>query len=212
MKALLAPAAIALCTFLAACKPQPAAESPAATAAPPKVRLKTSQGDIVLELDRAKAPVTVENFLSYVGGKHYDGTVFHRVIDGFMIQGGGFALDGGKLVEKTTGKGIKNEGTNGLKNLRGTIAMARTSDPDSATAQFFINVADNAALDYPSNGGYAVFGKVVEGMDVVDKIRVVPTAQAGLVMINPANGSRIEAPAGDVPTQAIVITSAAVEP
>jgi peptidyl-prolyl cis-trans isomerase A (cyclophilin A) len=220
MKALLAPAAIALCTFLAACKPQPATETPAAPTAPaqptaaaaPKVRLKTSQGDIVLELDRAKAPVTVENFLSYVGNKHYDGTVFHRVIDGFMIQGGGFAFDNGKLAEKPTGKGIKNEGTNGLKNLRGTIAMARTSDPDSATSQFFINVADNAALDYPSNGGYAVFGKVVEGMDVVDKIRVVPTAQAALVMINPANGARLEAPAGDVPTQAIVITSAAVEP
>lgn len=203
MKALLAPAALALCTFLAACKPQPAVEAPAvaptpvqpaAAAAPAKVRLKTSKGDIVVELDRAKAPVTVENFLSYVGSKHYDGTVFHRVIDGFMIQGGGYALDGGRLTEKPTGKGIKNESTNGLKNLRGTIAMARTPDPDSATAQFFINVVDNPALDYPSNGGYAVFGKVVEGMNVADEIRVVPTGP------------------GDVPTQPVVITSAAVEP
>ena len=107
--------------------------------------------------------------------KHYDGTVFHRVIDGFMIQGGGFTQEGQVLTEKATGKGIVNEGQNGLKNDRGTIAMARTSDPNSATAQFFINVVDNAMLNYPSNGGYAVFGKVVEGMDVVDKIKAVKT-------------------------------------
>ncbi len=107
--------------------------------------------------------------------KHYDGTVFHRVIDGFMIQGGGFTQEGQVLTEKPTGKGIVNEGQNGLKNDRGTIAMARTSDPNSATAQFFINVVDNAMLNYPSNGGYAVFGKVVEGMDVVDKIKAVTT-------------------------------------
>jgi peptidyl-prolyl cis-trans isomerase A (cyclophilin A) len=136
-------------------------------------------GDIVLELNAEKAPITVENFLSYVNKKHYDGTVFHRVIDGFMIQGG-FAVTDGKLVEKASGKGIKNESQNGLKNERGTIAMARTNDPDSATAQFFINVVDNAMLNYPSNGGYAVFGKVVEGMDVVDKIKAVKTGVSQL--------------------------------
>jgi peptidyl-prolyl cis-trans isomerase A (cyclophilin A) len=155
-------------------------EKPAAEVASPKVRLKTNMGDIVLELNKEKAPVTVENFLGYVKKKHYDGTVFHRVIDGFMIQGGGFAVDGGRLIEKATGKGIINESQNGLKNDRGTIAMARTSDPNSATAQFFINIADNRALNYPSNGGYAVFGKVVAGMDVVDKIRAVETGNAGM--------------------------------
>ncbi len=140
-----------------------------------KVRLKTSQGEIVIQLNAEKAPITVKNFLSYVAKKHYDGTVFHRVINGFMIQGGGFAVEGKELVEKDTGKGIKNESQNGLKNEIGTIAMARTNDPDSATAQFFINVKDNAALDYPSNNGYAVFGKVIEGMAVVEKIKAVAT-------------------------------------
>ncbi|MEI8038156.1 MAG: peptidylprolyl isomerase [Verrucomicrobiota bacterium] len=167
----------------------PAAPAAAKTA---KVLLKTSEGNIVLVLDAAKAPVTVANFLGYVKSKHYDGTVFHRVIDGFMIQGGGYALTDGALVEKSTGKGIKNEGQNGLANDRGTIAMARTNDPDSATAQFFINVKDNPALNFPSNGGYAVFGKVVEGMEVVDKIKAVPTG------------------AGDVPTKPVVIVSATV--
>lgn len=119
----------------------------------PKVRLKTSLGEIVIELDKEKAPVTVANFLGYVEKKQYDGTIFHRVISNFMIQGGGFALDSGRMVEKPTGKPITNEGQNGLKNDRGTIAMARTSDPDSATAQFFINTKDNAGLNYPSNGG-----------------------------------------------------------
>ncbi len=157
-----------------------------------KVRLKTNKGDIVIELDAEKAPITVKNFLKYVGDKHYDGTVFHRVIDGFMIQGGGMALDSGRLVEKRTGAGIKNESNNGLKNETGTIAMARTPDPDSATAQFFINVENNAGLNFPTGGGYAVFGKVIEGMDVVNAIKGVKTAGA------------------DVPVEPVVIESATV--
>ena len=188
---------LALFPVLAFCEPAKDAEKPAAPAAKttktPKVRLKTSSGDIVVELNAEKAPVSVENFLSYVKKKHYDGTVFHRVIDGFMIQGGGSTQVGETLTEKETGKGIINESQNGLKNDRGTIAMARTSDPNSATAQFFINVVDNAMLNYPSNGGYAVFGKVVEGMDVVDKIKATKTRS------------------GDVPVVPITIKSATAE-
>lgn len=196
-------------------QPAPPAAKPTAVAAAPakpaKVRFKTSLGDIVVQLDAEKAPVTVENFLGYVKKKHYDGTVFHRVMNGFMIQGGGFAVEGGKLVEKTTGKGIVNEGKNGLKNERGTIAMARTSDPNSATAQFFINVADNAGLNFPSNGGYAVFGKVTEGMDVVDKIKAVATGQKELTMRHPQTGEKLVMPAGDVPVENVVILSATAE-
>jgi formylglycine-generating enzyme required for sulfatase activity/cyclophilin family peptidyl-prolyl cis-trans isomerase len=176
----------------------------------PTVCLQTSEGRIVLELNAEKAPISVENFLGYVKTKHYDGTVFHRVIDGFMIQGGGFAVTDGKLVEKSTGKGIKNEGQNGLKNDRGTIAMARTNDPDSATAQFFINVVDNAMLNYPSNGGYAVFGKVIEGMDVVDKIKAVKTGVTKLSMHHPATGEILEIPSQDVPKNIVVIKSATI--
>jgi len=208
MKRHLALLALVLFPALAICEPAKESEK---TAAAPKVRLKTSLGDIVLELNPAKAPVTVENFLGYVKKKHYNGTVFHRVIDGFMIQGGGFALTDGKLVEKTSGKGIKNESQNGLKNERGTIAMARTNDPDSATAQFFINVADNAMLNHPSNGGYAVFGKVVEGMDVVDKIKAVKTGVSKLSMRHPATGEVLEMPSQDVPAANVVITSATIE-
>jgi len=212
MKRHLALLALVLCPALAICEPAKEAEKPAAPAAAKatKVRLKTSEGAIVIELNAAKAPVTVENFLGYVKKKHYDGTVFHRVMDGFMIQGGGFSLTDGKLVEKATGKGIKNEGQNGLTNDRGTIAMARTSDPDSATAQFFINVVDNAALNYPSNGGYAVFGKVVEGMDVVDKIKKVETGVTKLTMTHPVTGEKIEAPQPNVPNKPVVIESASV--
>lgn len=139
------------------------------------VKMKTSMGDIVLELNHEKAPITVKNFMNYVDKKFYDGTIFHRVIDGFMVQGGGFTED---LKQKDTEKPIKNEWRNGLKNRRGTIAMARTNDPDSATAQFFINVVDNARLDEPVSGGaaYAVFGRVVSGMDTVDKIKGVQTS------------------------------------
>ncbi len=201
MKRRLALATLLFFPVLASCEPAKEAAKPAAATANAKVfkvRLKTSKGDIVLELNAEKAPISVENFLGYVKKKHYDGTVFHRVINGFMIQGGGFKLDGKDLVEKDTGKGIVNEGKNGLKNDRGTVAMARTSDPNSATAQFFINVADNAALNFPSNGGYAVFGKVVEGMDVVDKIKAVQTrADARL--------------GGDVPVEPITLQSATVE-
>jgi peptidyl-prolyl cis-trans isomerase B (cyclophilin B) len=144
------------------------------------VVLKTSHGDIKLELDAENAPATVANFLQYVRDGHYDNTVFHRVIDGFMIQGGG--MEPG-LKQKPTRGPVANEATNGLKNKMYTVAMARTSEPHSATAQFFINVADNEFLDYKSpsaNGwGYCVFGKVVGGQDVVDRIRAVPTGNSG---------------------------------
>jgi len=146
----------------------------------PRVRMTTSLGDIVLELDREKAPKTVENFLRYVNEGFYDGTIFHRVIDGFMIQGGGFTQD---FQKKPTHAPIENEADNRLRNTIGTIAMARTSDPHSATAQFFINVANNSYLDFrertPRAWGYAVFGRVVEGMPVVDKIRRTPTGAGG---------------------------------
>ncbi len=144
-----------------------------------KVRLSTSAGDIVVELDAEKAPKTVANFLAYVKAGHYNGTVFHRVIETFMIQGGGYKAD---LSEKPTRAPIPLESRNGLNNVRGTLAMARTGIPDSATSQFFINVVDNPFLDQANSrdgNGYAVFGKVIEGMDVVDKIRVMPTAPSG---------------------------------
>lgn len=161
----------------------------------PQVKLATSMGDIVLELAPDKAPKTVENFLQYVNSKHYDGTVFHRVIDGFMIQGGGFNAD---MAQKPTKAPIPLEAANGLKNDRGTIAMARTGDPNSATAQFFINVNNNAMLNapQPDGHGYAVFGKVVSGMDVVDKIKATATGMKG--------GHR------DVPVTPITINSATV--
>ena len=151
----------------------------------PQVRLDTSLGPIILELADDKAPKTVDNFLAYARDGFYNGTIFHRVIDGFMIQGGGFTAD---FQQKPTRAPVPNEADNGLKNLRGTIAMARTSDPQSATAQFFINVKDNPALDYrsstPQGWGYAVFGKVIDGMEAVDKIRQTPTGAGG-----PAAGS-----------------------
>ena len=148
--------------------------SSVAAAAEPRVELKTNMGTIVLELYPDRAPETVKNFQQYVESGHYNGTVFHRVIPGFMIQGGGFTAD---LGHKSTREPIRNEANNGLKNVVGTIAMARTSDPHSATSQFFINVVDNPALDYrEGNFGYAVFGKVVSGMDVVQSIATVPTA------------------------------------
>jgi len=146
----------------------------------PRVLISTSEGDFVVELDRGKAPASVENFLGYVGQGFYNGTIFHRVISGFMIQGGGFTEG---FEQKRTGAPIKNEADNGLKNDRGTIAMARTSDPHSATAQFFINTVDNDFLNHrsptPNGWGYAVFGRVVEGMDVVDRIEAIPTGSGG---------------------------------
>ncbi|MES2983490.1 MAG: peptidylprolyl isomerase [Verrucomicrobiota bacterium] len=175
-----------------------------------KVRLKTSKGDIVIQLDAAKAPVTVANFKKYVSAGHYNGTVFHRVISTFMIQGGGFEQKDGKLVEKKTGEEIVNEGKNGLKNEVGTIAMARMNDPNSATAQFFINVADNDNLNFPSNGGYAVFGKVIEGMDVVNQIKAVKTGVKELVSLHPS-GKLIPGPSEDVPEELIIIEKATLE-
>ena len=146
----------------------------------PVVKLKTNKGDIVIELDKEKAPVTVENFLKYVKAGHYDGTIFHRIINGFMIQGGGMDKS---MKERATEAPIQNEADNGLKNKTYTVAMARTGDPHSATAQFFINVADNGFLDHtgktPQGWGYAVFGKVTSGQDVVDAIKGVPTMTKG---------------------------------
>ena len=149
-----------------------------AAAPAPRVEMRTSRGEMLLELDAEKAPVTVGNFLDYVQKGHYEGTVFHRVIDGFMIQGGGFTPS---MEEKPSGEPILNEAKNGLKNRRGTIAMARTADPHSATAQFFINHRDNAFLDYPGHDGwgYAVFGRVVDGIEVLDAIAKAPTGKRG---------------------------------
>jgi len=151
----------------------------AAAWAAPTVEMQTNQGKIVLELYPEKAPESVENFLKYARDGFYNGTIFHRVIPGFMVQGGGFDE---KMTQKPTRNPIRNEANNGLKNARGTIAMARTSQPHSATAQFFINHADNRNLDYPSfdGWGYAVFGKVTQGLDVVDKIAQVPTTTSGM--------------------------------
>ena len=151
------------------------------------VLLTTNHGNIKLELDAEKAPKTVENFLNYVRSGHYDGTIFHRVIDGFMIQGGGFEPG---MKQKSTKPPIKNEAPNGLANARGSIAMARLSDPDTATSQFYINVVDNPGLD---ESRYCVFGKVTSGMDVVDKIKAVPTG--------------MQARYQDVPRQDVVIHS-----
>lgn len=148
--------------------------NPASAASNPRILLETSAGNIVLELNADKAPKSTENFVQYVKDKHYDGVVFHRVIKGFMVQGGGYDE---KYAERKTRAPIINEAKNGLKNVRGSVAMARTNNPQSASAQFFINHADNKFLDYPGQDGwgYAVFGKVVEGMDVVDKIAATTT-------------------------------------
>jgi peptidyl-prolyl cis-trans isomerase B (cyclophilin B) len=139
--------------------------------------MKTNHGDILIELDNEKAPITVNNFIDYVTAQHFDGSLFHRVIPGFMIQGGGYSVD---MKEKSTNSPIQNEAQNGLSNDRGSIAMARTSDPHSATAQFFINVTDNLFLNHlGAQWGYAVFGKVTQGMDVVDTISRVQTGRQG---------------------------------
>lgn len=159
------------------------------------VSLTTNHGKITIELDAEKAPKTVENFLSYVKSGHYDGTIFHRVINGFMIQGGGFEPG---MKQKDNGEPIENESANGLTNDQYTVAMARTSDPHSATAQFFINVKDNDFLNYdgPDNWGYCVFGKVTEGTDVVDAIRKVRTGNKGFH--------------GDVPVEDVIIEKAEI--
>jgi peptidyl-prolyl cis-trans isomerase A (cyclophilin A) len=173
------------------------AASLASPALAQKVRLATSMGDIVIELEASKAPKSVENFMQYVKAGHYNGTIFHRVIPNFMVQGGGMLPD---MKEKPTRPPIPLESRNGLSNTRGTVAMARTAVPDSATAQFFINVKDNAFLDQANSrdgNGYAVFGKVIKGMEVVDKIKEVPTGSRG--------------PHQDVPTEPVVIKTATVE-
>jgi peptidyl-prolyl cis-trans isomerase B (cyclophilin B) len=155
------------------------------------VQLTTNHGVIKLELEADKAPKTVENFLNYVKAGHYDGTIFHRVIDNFMIQGGGFEPG---MKQKPTNATVENEAKNGLKNEAYSVAMARTSDPHSASAQFFINVKNNSFLDYPGQDGwgYCVFGRVVEGQDVVDKIRAVPTTRSGMFSDVPAQNVVIE--------------------
>lgn len=185
-------------------KTEPKAEAPAAKPAAkeePKlsgdfvyINMSTSMGDIVLELNNAKAPISTKNFVSYVNKKHYDGTIFHRVIEKFMVQGGGFDKD---MKERPVDAPIQNEWQNGLKNVRGTLAMARTQVANSATSQFFINVVDNPFLDQARDGaGYAVFGKIHAGMDVVDKIRMVRTANKG--------------PHQNVPAEPVVINTATV--
>ena len=184
-------------TFFSALALTLSALTATAAHAGPQVALQTSEGTIVIELDDQKAPATTANFLEYVRAGHYSGTIFHRVIPGFMIQGGGFTAD---MKEKPTRAPIRNEASNGLKNDKYTVSMARTSDPQSATAQFFINTADNAFLNYraanASGYGYAVFGKVVKGNEIVDKIAATPTTTRG--------------PFGDNPVQPITIQKAEV--
>ena len=186
-KSMLALAGVAAAALISA------APAFAQDAANPKVKLTTSMGDIVVQLDAAKAPKTVENFLAYVKDKHYAGTIFHRVMDGFMIQGGGFTPD---MQQKATKAPVPLEATNGLKNDTYTIAMARTGNPNSATSQFFINVKNNDMLNAPKPDGYGytVFGKVVSGTEVVDKIKAVATGNKG--------------PHQNVPTTPVVIESA----
>ena len=171
------------------------AAAPAAPNPTPQVSLKTTEGEIVLELNQEKAPKSVANFLSYVKSGHYKGTIFHRVIDGFMIQAGGYTVD---LKGKPTKPPVVSESQNGLKNETYSVAMARTGNPNSATAQFFINVADNTGLDYPGQDGfgYTVFGKVVKGHEVVDKIKGVLVDDKGIFQ--------------NIPVKPIVITSATV--
>ena len=164
----------------------------------PVILMQTSMGNISIELDKENAPISTENFLSYVNDGFFDGTIFHRVIPGFMIQGGGFTAD---MKQKPTKGEIKNEATNGLKNLRGTLSMARTQMVDSATCQFFVNLTDNDFLDHkgpaPHTYGYAVFAKVIDGMDVVDAIAAVATGNNGMHQ--------------DVPKDAVIIQSATVQ-
>jgi len=184
-------AAVAACVALSA--PPPAA---LAAKGDPRVMLTTSAGNIELELNSQKAPISSKNFVDYVNSGYYNNTIFHRVIPGFMVQGGGFTAD---MQQKKANPPIKNEADNGLRNTRGTISMARTADKDSATSQFFLNVADNAFLDHGQRDfGYAVFGKVVKGMDVVDKIAQAQTHDVG--------------PYQNVPSKPIVILSAKVLP
>jgi len=189
-------ALVPLVLVLAQAPPPVPAPTPRPVPTGPVVVLETSMGRIRIALDREKAPLSVDNFLKYVRARHYDGTIFHRVIPAFMVQGGGFTPD---MKEKATRPPVRNEARNGLRNSRGTVAMARTSDPHSATAQFFINVKDNHRLDFGIGGaGYAVFGEVIEGMEIADQIVAVPTTtKAGMA---------------DVPVTAVVIKTAREAP
>lgn len=198
---LLIPFLLTACTFVEPAEAATKARKAAKTMSEPKplqVKFETSQGNFVVQLDKAKAPVTVENFLTYVKEGFYNGTIFHRVIPGFMAQGGGFSTD---YQQKPTKAPIKIEADNGLPNKRGSIAMARTGDPNSATAQFFINFIDNGFLNYksptPQGWGYTVFGEVVEGMDVIDGFGKIPTGSGGIFPT-------------DVPKTPIVINKASV--
>ena len=205
MNVSIAPLVCLLALLIPAAPPKksahPATHPKSASAVPagnPRVALQTTKGRIVIELNAEKAPKTVKNFLDYVKAGFYNGTIFHRVIPGFMVQGGGFTPD---MTEKPTRPPIQNEADNGLQNQRGTVAMARTNDPHSASSQFFINVANNNSLNFKNKEdgwGYAVFGNVVEGMDVVDAIGQAKTANRG--------------PNGDVPLQAVVIQKATILP
>ena len=201
--------ALALVLAQAAPLAPPAAEAPPKPVpAGPVVALdvaqgRTALGTITIALNPEKAPISVRNFLAYLRAGHYDGTIFHRVIPGFMVQGGGFTIE---LEEKATRPPIRNEAKNGLRNSRGTVAMARTGDPDSATSQFYVNVRDNHRLDFGIGGaGYAVFGEVIEGMDVVDRIATVPTTSRGphqnipqvAVVIKKAREVKAAAPAAE---------------
>lgn len=182
-------------TFAGSTGSSQAQETPVSDIQPTKVVMETNKGTIEIELDTAKAPLSVANFVKYAKKGHYEGTIFHRVIPGFMIQGGGFTAD---MQQKDTDAPIQNEAKNGLKNSRGTLAMARTPNPHSASSQFFINLKDNGFLDYPGQDGwgYCVFGKVTKGLDIVDVIAGVPTATKG--------GHQ------NVPSEAVTITSVKV--
>lgn len=189
-------------------KPFDAAAAEKANKAGPVVVIETNKGTIEARLHPGTAPITTKNFLGYVEKKHYDGTIFHRVMSNFMIQGGGFALKDDVPTEKATGQEIKNESPQSKSNTRGTLAMARRPDPDSASAQFFINVTDNENLDYPNSAGhgYAVFGEVIKGMEVVDQIKEVPVGPGYLVSLGPDGRYRAN-PAQNVPAKPVVIKS-----
>ena len=198
--AMTAPAATPAAAAPAAPKAAPAEKPAAAPAGPVFVAIATSKGDILLELHPVKAPVSVANFMSYVKKGFYDNTVFHRIVPGFVVQGGGFD---GALVQKKTDAPIKNEWRNGLKNARGTISMARTAAPDSATSQFFLNLKDNPALDGANGPGYAVFGRIVVGLDVLDAMGAAPTARKEVTV----EGGQ-KAIFSDVPAESITMVSA----
>ena len=195
---------------LTACSSKDNSQREQSSGSPPVVVIETSMGSIKVELDPKRAPLTVENFLDYVDAKHYDGTIFHRVMPDFMIQGGGFA-PGEPPTQKQTREPIKNEAkTSGLSNTIGTIAMARTDEPDTATAQFFINVVDNGQGKLDPGGfspdGYAAFGRVIGGMEVADKIRTVKTGTRALASLRP-DGGHVTSPAANVPLSDVIITS-----